>query len=434
VPATTLAQRSYTVLVEVLEEIGDLEPGHGLRAADRAVAERFGVSLATARNWRRGRQQHVSFQVGERLLGEVAALAPQHLERLQLQHDLAHRLERIDRIAEGLAAELAGHMGRGTSWHIYSGPLVLAFAPSLDATRRASLAARATEVIDRVGELGFDHDDVPALPELIRAMLHLWHHAGTFGVRGRSVQASLARAGASYLNRIELGLYFGDVCAMASLFTGDLAAAARHGARARDLLASADADDEAASPVSRAEAETMVAAVRAQILACHGGHEAAAELEGFAAVHGARHVACAWIDSVRCGALGYLAAVLRGDPQAAAGHFEAASDRSNDWLRAFGIAFASTPHRALAAWSRVRAGGKVEDGLAAVYRALHDAQQHAVIVDQVAALRVAEALHRLEGDALRATHHARCAEAAVGAHALEVWDAVLRQRLVREGV
>lgn len=428
--ATNLAQRSYAVLVEVLEEIGDLEPGHGLRAADRAVAERFDVSLATARNWRRGRQHHVSFRVGERLLEAVAALAPRHLERLRLQHDLAHRLERIDRIAERLAAELAVHMGAGTSWHIYSGPLVLAFAPALDAARRADLASRATQLIDRIGELGFDHRDVPALPELVRAMLHLWHHAGTFGVRGRSVQTSLARAGASYLNRIELALYFGDVCAMASLFTGDLASSDRYSARARSLLASADAADEAASPVPRVEAETMVAAVRAQILACHGGAEASEELDAFAAGPGGRPASCGWIDSVRCGALGYLT-VGRFDDRTAGEHFLTACERSDAWLRSFGIAFGSTPHRALAACARFRSGTPVEACLAWVYRALHDAHQHAVVVDQVAALRAAEALHRAEGDELRATHHARRAEAEVLAHGLEAWDGVLRRRLVR---
>jgi hypothetical protein len=430
VAATTLAQRSYAVLVEVLEDIGDLEPGHGLRAADRAVAERFGVSLATARNWRRGRQHHVSFRIGEHLLGAVAALAPRHLERLRLQHDLAHRLERIDRIAERLAGELAGHMGEGTSWHIYSGPLVLAFAPGLDPARRADLAARATQVIDRIGELGFDHRDVPALPELVRAMLHLWHHAGTFGVRGRSVQASLARAGASYLNRIELALYFGDVCAMASLFTGDLAAADRYSARARSLLATADAADEAASPVPRREAETMVAAVRAQILACHGGDEAMEELDAFAAGPGDLPATCAWIDSVRYGALGYLAAGRFAD-RAAGEHFQMACERSDAWLRAFGIAFGSTPHRALAACARFRAGAPLEACLAWVYRALHDAQQHAVVVDRVAALRAAEALHHAEGDELRASHHRRRAEAEVASHGLEAWDGVLRGRLAR---
>jgi len=430
VAATTLAQRSYAVLVEVLEELGDLEPGHGLRAADRAVAARFGVSLATARNWRRGRQHHVSFRIGEHLLGAVAVLAPRHLERLRLQHDLAHRLERIDRIAERLAGELAAHMGEGTSWHIYSGPLVLAFTPDLDAARRADLAARATQVIDRIGELGFDHRDVPALPELVRAMLHLWHHAGTFGVRGRSVQASLARAGATYLNRIELALYFGDVCAMASLFTGDLAAADRYGARARSLLATADAADEEASPVPRVEAETMVASVRAQILACHGGDEATEELDAFAAGPGERSAACAWIDSVRCGALGYLAVGRRAD-RTAGDHFLAACERSDAWLRSFGIAFGSTPHRALAACARFRAGHPLDACLAWVYRALHDAQQHAVVVDRVAALRAAQALHRAAGDELRAAYHGRRAASEVEAHGLEAWDGVLCRRLAR---
>ncbi len=432
-PSTTLAQRTYSVLVAALEDSGALEPGHGLRAADRAVSEAFGVSLASARNWRRGRAHHVSFRLGERLVSKVEEMAPHHAPRLRVQHDLAHRLERIDSIAERLASELAVHMGEGTSWHIYSGPLVLAFAPSLDAARRADLAARATQVIDRITELGFDHHQVPAMPELVRAMLHLWHHAGTFGVRGRSVQGSLARAGASYLNRIELALYFGDVCAMASLFTGDVAGSERYSARARELLSIARQDDESASPVSLADAIAMVASVRAQILACHAGAEAEAELDAFAQGPGADAAECGWVDSVRCGALGYLAARRCGNHAAASEHFLAASERSDGWLRSFGIAFGSTPHRALAACARARAGRPAQESLALVYEALHDAQQHAVVVDEVAALRAAEALQRACGDELRAAHHARRAQAEVTTHTLEAWDRVLRGGLVEVG-
>lgn len=428
---TTLAQRSYAVLVRVLEETGQLEPGHGMRAADRAIAEHFGVSPSSARNWRRGRQHHVSGQVGERLITEVERLAPRHAEQLRTHHDLAHRLDRIDRIAERLAAELASYMGRNTDWHIYSGPLVLAFAPDLRPRERADLAERATLLIARINELGFDHRNVPSLPELVRSMLHVWHHAGTFGVRARSVQELLTRAGRSYLNRIELALYFGDVCTMPGLFTGDVADAERHAARARELLAAADTRDEAASPVTREDAETMLASVRAQILACHAAEEAREELGAFERGPGARQPAIGWIDSVREGALGYLAVCVHNDADAAAYHFTRACDRSNDWLRARGIPFGSTPHLALAACALHRRGRRLDACLAMAHEALHDAREHAVVVDEIAARRAAEALYRRGGDVLRAEHHGRRAGAAVRRHGLDTWDRVLLHRLTR---
>jgi hypothetical protein len=426
----TLAQRAYMVLERVLEEAGELEPGHGRRAADRAIAERFSVSVATARNWRRGRQQHVSARIGERLVEEVAGLAPRHAERLRMLHDLAHRLDRIDRIAEGLAAELSAHMGEGSDWHIYSGPLVLAFAPSLRPAQRADLAERAAALIVRCSELGFDHRDVPALPELLRAMLHLWHHAGTFGLRARSVQRVLARAGQGYLNRIELALYLGDVCTMPGLFTGDLAEAERNARRARAVLAEASDADEAASPVTRRDAATMLDAVRAQILACHAPVAVRPELAAFAERARAARPEIGWIDSVRWGALGYLA-VEQGDAAAAAEAFEAAVERSHAWLRGVGIPFATTPHRALAACARRRAGGPARACLAQAHQALLEATELAARVDEVAARRAAEALERDLGDELRAAHHASRARQRVARHDLQAWDRLLVDGLAR---
>jgi hypothetical protein len=420
----TLAQRAYAVLERALEEAGELEPGHGRKAADRAIAARFGVSEASARNWRRGRQQHVSARIGERLVGEVAELSTRHAERLRMLHDLAHRLDRIDRIAERLAAELAAHMGDGTTWHIYSGPLVLAFAPSLRPAERADLAERAAALIVRASELGFDHRDVPALPELLRALLHLWHHAGTFGLRARSVQRVLARAGQGYLNRIELALYLGDVCTMPGLFTGDLAEAERNARRASALLDEASDADEAASPVSRRDAATMLASVRAQILACHAPVAARPELAAFAERSRSEAPEIGWIDSVRCGALGYLAA-MHGDAPEAAERFEAAVERSQAWLREIGIPFATTPHRALAACARRRAGGSARACLAQAHQALLEATELAARVDEVAARRAAEALERDLGDGLRADHHAHRAAQRVEQHGLQAWDRVL---------
>ena|GEM_PF-3376885 len=426
----TLAQRSYAVLVRVLEERGDLEPGHGLRAGDRAVAARFGVSVASARNWRRGRQQHVSARIAERLITEVERIAPGHAEQLRVHHDLAHRVDRIERIAERLAAELTRHMGAASDWHIYAGPLALAFAPTLPIRERADLAERATALIARAAELGLDHRDVPALPELIRAMLHLWHHAGTFGVRARSVQGLLARAGGSYLNRIELALYLGDVCTMPGLFTGDLADAERYARAARALLAQASDVDEGASPVSRRDAATMLASVRAQILACHAPRAASGQLATFAREHGRRRPDIAWIDSVRHGALGYIA-VTAADDASAAEHFAVAVDRSHGWLRAMGLPFASTPHRALGACAARRAGVSAEWCLAQVHEALLDAREHGVAVDELAARRAAESLYRAAGDALRADHHARRAHDAASRHRLGAWDRALSELLTR---
>lgn len=427
---TTLAQRAYGILEQTLEDIGDLEPGHGRRATDRAIAKRFAVSEATARNWRRGRQQHISARLGERIIDDVGELAPKHVARLRMLHDLAHRLDRIDRIAERLAVELGTHMNEANDWHIYSGPLVLAFAPSLQPAQRADLADRAAALVVRANELGFDHHDVPALPEVLRGLLHLWHHAGTFGLRAKSVQQVLARAGEGYLNRIELALYLGDVCTMPALFTGNVGEAERNARQARTLLDEATEADEAASPVSRTDASTMLDAVRVQILACHAPQLARAELSQVA--EQIRHAPpeSGWIDGVRCGALGYLA-VVEGDDAAAADWFEDAVHHAYGWLRNAGIPFATTPHRALAACARRRAGGPPRACLAQAQEALLEATELAARVDEVAARRALEALERDRGDELRADHHARRARQRVEAFGLEAWDRVLVDVLTR---
>ncbi|MDZ7799599.1 MAG: hypothetical protein U5K81_02245 [Trueperaceae bacterium] len=175
----------------------------------------------------------------------------------------------------------------------------------------------------------------------------------------------------------------------------------------------------------------MLASVRAQIMACHAADRAAGELAAFASGPGSRRADIGWIDSVREGALGYLAVYLHHDAEEAAQHFGRAADRSNDWLRAAGLPFGSTPHRALAACALHRSGGTTEACLALAHEALHDAREHAVVVDEVAARRAAEALYRHAGDRLRAEHHALRAQAAVRRHGLQTWDRMLRGELTR---
>lgn len=422
-----LARRAYRLLLRLATRSGRVPPDLGSKAADRALAEVLGASASTLRNWRRCRARSPQPRLLERAR-ELLPGADDETRELDFLLELTGGARRAARAAEALVTELQGYT-LGGDWHLYQGPLFLAFNPNLPPERRSLLMARSSALLDVILERGLHEGVVPALPELIRYSVHGWHHASRFDVRRRSVQERVAYVGAGYLGRVELALYLGDVCAMPALFAGTPGSALPYTERALALLDGAGPTDEAASPVDLADARVMVRAVHAQILACHGGGSARSELDRFEREDGARQPANAWIDSVRLGALGYIALALHDDPAAAAEAFGRAADAVDRWLARAGIPFGSTSHSALAGHA-LAASGDPERGAAVAQDALLRALEHRVIVDEVAARRVLATLAAERSDDGHARYHRARGAALVDSHRLGAWRAAL-DRLVR---
>ena len=406
---------------------GRLTPDLGGKAVDRGLAELLGASPSTLRNWRRCRTRSPQARLLERAGERLPSDADDDRE-LAFLIELAGGARSVARAAEALVTELQGYT-LGGGWHLYEGPLYLAFNPSLPPAHRGALMARSGDLLDAILERGLSERVVPALPELIRYSVHGWHHASRFSVRRRSVQQRVAHVGASYLDRIELALYLGDVCAMPALFSGTPQSALPFTQRALALLDEAGPADERASPVGIRDARTMVRAVEAQIVACHGGRGADSALERFTELEGGASPEIAWVDSVRQGAMGYIALASRDDPVAAAEAFQQAADRVDQWLARAAIPFGSTAHSALAGHAQ-DAAGDTERGAATARDALLRALEHRVIVDEVAARAVLARLAAARGERDHARYQQARGDALVSPHHLGAWRSVL-ERLIR---
>lgn len=421
-----LANRTYGVLADFLEVTGALAPGHGKREADRAIARVFGIAASTARNWRRCRHQHVAHGTFERLVALCREASPTHAARLEFLDRLTGGGQSLRLAAERLVRHLADLAGGGSAWHIYDAPLTLAFSLDVSPEERAHWVERSSLLVERVLDAGLDHGDIPCLPELVRYSVHGWHHASRFDVRERSLEDAWSEAWLRYLNPIERALYHGDVRAMPALFSGRLREAAAHTASARDLLTHATAEDDLAAPVSRADARIMVDAVEAQVLACHRPGEDADD--AFAARYEDRTADHPWVDSVRLGALGYIALTHREFARAAS-FLEAAGQRVDGWLERSNVPFGSSPHFALAGLARMREGAPAERVEASLRAALQRSLEHGIIVDQIASRRCLALYCREYGRRPEASHHDARADQLVDEHRLRPWDATLRRWL-----
>lgn len=415
-----LASRTYAILEEVLEGLGELAPSHGKREADRAVARVFGVGVSTARNWRRCRHQHVSHRTATQLIDRCRKLAPKHVPRLEFLDHLAEGGQSLKTAAERLVKQMASVAGG--SWHLYDAPLTIAFRLDVPPEVRAEWLERSGLLVDRILDVGLDHTDVPVLPELIRSSLHGWHHASRFAVRERSLGSTWSSAWLAYLSRIERALYFGDVRAMPALFSGNVAESQRHTDTAMRLLAEVTDEDLRTAPVSVNDAGIMILAVSAQVRACHGStpdplSDVPAQLTGSRPDH-------PWIDSVRRGALGYLALRSRSFAEAAV-HFADAAAQVDAWLRRSGVAFGSSPHLALSGYALLRAGNDREHARRRIHEALHRSLEHAVIVDEIAARRCLSEVLAADGRAEEARHHVDRARARATRFDVSAWEDAL---------
>ncbi|MCC7206021.1 MAG: hypothetical protein IT323_01860 [Anaerolineae bacterium] len=367
----SLTRRFYDILAEILHETQDLGAGASLLQTDRVMAERFAISESTARNWRRGKSGQIAPATARAIIARCRELAPQRVSDLQFIDQLSRGAHEVKLAAETLVNQLESHvLSNGASWHIYSGPLKIAFDTSIDAIRRRQLLSRSSMIVERIFEIGIDKSDIPCLSELIRYSMHGWYVDGFYATRIASLSNRTSGIYDGYLGAVEEALYLGDGCAVPCMISGDVEQAHRYTQNALEILDAATPTDERQSAISIRDAQIMIRAIQAMI-ACHrAGPEDVEQVARFAREFENSTADVGWIEGTRHEALGYAALVMRVSYPNAAHHFEQAGAHLDRWLAQFDIPFSSTSSQSLGGYARLLIDGptpqvksEISDGL-----------------------------------------------------------------------
>lgn len=353
-----LARKFYELLVEILHDAQDLEVGASLAQCDRAIAKRFGVSESTARNWRRCRHNQVAPGTAESITARCQQIAPQYVPDLEFIIRLSRGTQEIRLAAELLADRLTNQvLGHDSTWHIYSGPLKMAFDSKSDQHVQLKLLSQASMVIDRILEMGIDQADIPCVSELIRYSTHGWYLKGFLKTREAGLTSKLAGLSESYLDTIERALYIGDGCAIPSLISGHPERALAYTHQALTLLETADLSEERQSFLTIQDAEIMIRSIQTNI-ACYWDFERHRELVSqFVQEYEKIEAANEWVEGVRQEVLGIIELARRTDFMKAAYHFEQAGLFLDSWLAQFGVPFSTTSPQSLVGYALLMAEG-----------------------------------------------------------------------------
>jgi hypothetical protein len=353
-----LARRFYELLVEVLRHTQDLEAGASLAQCDRAIAKRFGVSESTARNWRRCKHSQVAQRTAESIITQCQKASPEHVPELEFIVRLSRGTQEVRLAAELLVDEFTRQvLGQDSTWHIYSGPLKMAFDSKSDQRVQLKLLSQASMVIDRILEMGIDQTDIPCVSELIRYSTHGWYLKGFLRTREASLSSKLAGLSEGYLDTIERALYIGDGCATPSLISGHPERAMAYTREALALLDEADRGEEQQSFLTIHDARIMVRSIQANI-ACHWNFEAHRTLvTQFVKEYEKTQASNEWVEGVRQEVLGIVELARRVDFVKAAHHFERAGYFLDTWLAQFGIPFSTTSPQSLVGYALLIAEG-----------------------------------------------------------------------------
>jgi hypothetical protein len=426
----SLARRFYDILTEILYEIHDLEAGASLLHTDRAMAQRFSISESTARNWRRGKHSQIAHATAASIISQCKRIAPQRVSDLEFIDRLSRGAHEIKAAAEMLVGQLEGHiLEKGASWHIYSGPLKIAFDASLDANYRRQLLSRSSMIVERIFEMGIDKADIPCLSELIRYSMHGWYIDGFYTTRVTSLSSHMTGIYDGYLGAVEEALYIGDGCAIPCLISGYPDQAREYTRQALQLLDTATAADERQAAIDVDDARVMICSIQAMI-ACHSGTvEDAAIVSHFVQAYGSRPAHTEWIEGTRHEALGYAELVGRVDYPKAAHHFEQAGEYLDRWLGQFGIPFSSTSSQSLGGYALLVADGPTLQVRSQISDGLVRTIDLGIVSHEVRArLCQSRFYERLGNDQLAAFHLNR-AQALVNRHKLHRWYTMISRIL-----
>lgn len=426
----TLAKNLYNTLVEILEDTYDLPPGAGLLQSDRAIAQRFGVSESTSRNWRRGKHGQIAPSTMTSIIAICAQIAPERVPDLEFIDRLSRDAHEVRLAADTLVEQLNDEvLSDKTTWHIYSGPLKLAFDVNLDPDARYRQMIQSSVIVRRLLEMGINQANIPAAPELIRYSTHGWYLNGLFKLREDSLQSEIAGLLDGYLSPVEAALYIGDGCAVPSLISGNPERAIHYIEQALKILETATPEDEKFAAVTIRDAATMIRSLQVMV-ACHIGYTQYENLiNKFVQEYGAETAQIEWIEGHRQEALGYIDLAICDDYPQAADHFARASNSLTVWLAQFGIPFSSTSSQSLYGYARLMSEGPTEPVKSQISEGLLRTIDLGIISHQIRARLCQVRFYECAGDLPMAVFQRTKIEELVQRHNLHRWYSMLERIL-----
>ncbi len=419
----SLARRFYNVLADVLYDTQDLKAGASLLQTDRVMASQFQISESTARNWRRGKHSRIASATAQSVISRCRRIAPSRVADLEFIDQLSRGAHEVSAAAEGLVNQLESIvLENGTSWHIYSGPLKIAFDTSIDANNRRQLLGRSSMIVERVVEMGVDKVDIPCLSELIRYSTHGWYVDGFYKTRVTGLTSQNTGIYDGYLGAVEEALYIGDGCAVPSLISGDLVHAKSFIRWAWQLLDRATPEDERQAAISIRDARIMIRAIETMI-ACHGGSQSDTEVIAHFLKNWDNILPAdiEWIEGTRQEALGYAELVGRRDYSKSAHHFAQSGVCLDRWLAQFGIPFSSTSSQSLGGYALLMADGPTLEVKSQISDGLIRTIDLGVVCHEVRARLCQARFYDRLGNGSMAAFHTQRTQNLVQRHGLQRW-------------
>ncbi len=426
-----LAQKFYYILVDALEDTGDLEHGASLLHADRVIARRFSVSESAARNWRRCTTTVISPGVATSVIAICAKLAPARAPDLEFIARLSHGTMEIKMAADALVDELSTQIfSDHASWSIYSGPLKMALDPSFDPVCQYELMSRAGMIMERILEMGIDRGNIPSVGELIRYSTHGWWAKGFYKIREASLSSQLVGVRSDSIDPVEAALYIGDGCAGPCVYDGDTRRALNYYQQGLDMLETITPVQARSSAIDLRDAVIMLRSLQAST-ACYEGYDAHRGLiERFVEDFGNTSASNAWIDSMRHGSLGYIELQRRTDFAKAAYHLGEASARQDEWASRFGIPFSVGSQQSLYGYALLMTQGPTDRVKGLLSEGLVKTIDYGAISDQISARLCQSLFHDWEGESGMSAFHRRKAEGMARQYNLGRWYALLNTILL----
>jgi hypothetical protein len=425
----SLARRFYNLLADVLYDAQELGAGASLLQTDRVMARRFHISESTARNWRRGKQGHIAPATSSSIIAICQQIAPNRVSDLEFIDRLSRGVHEVRAAAEALVTQLESLvLENGTSWHIYSGPLKIAFDTNIDVESRRQLLRRSSMIVDRIVEMGIDKADIPCISELIRYSMHGWYAGGLYKTRVSGLTSQNTGIYDGYLGAVEEALYIGDGCAVPCLISGDVNRARSFTEWALQLLNTATEEDARQAAISIRDAQIMISAIQVMI-ACHSDSQSDSEiitlfLKNYDNVTAAD---IDWVEATRQSALGYSELVRQRDYSKSAHHFEESDIFGDRWLAQFGIPFSSTSSQSLGGYALLMAEGPTLEVKSKISDGLIRTIDLGVVCHEVRARLCQARFYDRIGNMNMATFHIKRTQELVQRHSLHNWYEMLNR-------
>lgn len=427
-----LARRFYDILARALYDTQDLKAGASLLQTDRVMAQRFDVSESTTRNWRRGKHNQISPKTAAAIVAICERIAPHRVSELLFIDRLSRGVHEVKTAAEDLVMQLESYvLDRGTNWHIYSGPLKIAFDTSIKVEQRRQLLSRSSMIVERIFEMGIDKADIPCISELIRYSMHGWYIDGFYKIRLASLSNQQTGIYDGYLGAVEEALYIGDGCAIPSLVSGNIDRAQEFTRQALAILDTATSSDERQSAIRVRDARIMIRAIQTMI-ACHSGSVQDYEtIASFLSEYEPAVADIEWIEGTRQEALGYAELVGHKDYSKAADHFAQAGQCLDRWLAQFGVPFSSTSSQSLGGYALLMVDGPTSEVKSQISDGLIRTIDLGIVSHEVRARLCQSRFYERLGDTNMASFHLQRTEELVHRHNLHKWYHMLTSIITR---